>query len=89
MTIIGGGRGGEHLNEQVSPDHGGAGRRKRLVLGCWKHGEDSFAFLLQEPDFDGDESDAEVEDVVEPTVVSPPTDMERRGSTWESFCKFR
>ena len=78
---------GEHLNEQAGPDHGGAGRRKRLVLGYWKHGEDSLHSFCR----------SLISTVMNQMrkwmssnpQLSPPTDMERRGSTWKSFCKFR
>ena len=71
----------EDLNEQVGPDLGGVGCRRRLVLRYRRHGEDASTSHQQDPDLDGADSvegasEAEVEDVVEPTAVSPSLDME-------------
>ena len=66
----------EHVVEQVGPDLGGVGRRRRLVLRNRRHGEAASTSHQQDPDLDGLDSvegasEAVVEDVVEPTVVSP------------------
>ena len=46
----------EDLNEQVGPDLGGVGRRRRLVLRNRRHGEDASTTRQKDPDLDGVDS---------------------------------